>query len=224
MDSVALSKKTSVFLWSLTLVIGYRPDILQWMLGLIRSVTTDLCTEIGLVDVPDISLAFSRRLLGVPMECLMGAIDGGSRLMTNALRFAGWSHLASNLIKFACRSISIWPDILTAARHLCRFFRSESWRNAIADALEEQFPEIRVLMKSFHGHFAKWRYEAVPEAFEALLALRPLCQTFLIDVDKILGNKFQEKELWTAVRSACRWTEFWVFIKVFHLRLLMEFA
>ena len=61
-----LVDKAVAFLWALHLVIGTDYPLMTWFLGLVVSITTDMGTEIRLVDVPDISRACLRTRMGVP--------------------------------------------------------------------------------------------------------------------------------------------------------------
>ena len=79
--------------------------------------------------------------------------------------------------------------------------------------LEINFPDTKLLLKSFQGRIAKWRYQTLPEAMESLLKLRELCETWLKFPEHIFPN-FQDGALLRRVKEACNWAEFWMFLDV----------
>ena len=211
--------KVFAFLWSLHLVIGVSFPDLDWLIKKIKSVTTDMGIEFGVIDAPDILKAFLRRRMGVPMSLLAGTVDLSSRLFCEALRISGWGHTFGNIMYFACKCFARWPEMLSHIRVLLRFFKNPTWRERIADALSEQFPEARLLLKSFTASLAKWRYETVDTCLGQLFVLRRLCQEFLHDIDRMFPQ-FQDKELLIDVRTACRFKDLWTFIGAFYAELI----
>jgi hypothetical protein len=193
--------------------------MMEWFFSKIKSLTTDMGGEFKLIDAPNVLYAYMRRIQGVPMASLMGTIDLTSRLFSRALRIAGWGHLFGNLMKASTRSVPDWPRILDLTRSLCRFFRNPTWRKHLVRKLGPVYPGIALLLKKFKGKLAKWRYETLAQVFESLLKLRLLCETHLINVVEIMG-KTQMKETIADVQTACRWSEFWVFIACFYGNIL----
>ena len=59
----------------------------------------DIGVEFSLKDVPDIVDVFYKWLRGVQLHTMIGSVDPDSRLFKNALRFGGWSHKLSNLLR-----------------------------------------------------------------------------------------------------------------------------
>ena len=108
------------FIWSMYLLVGPVYHHLCFLLGKVRSVTTDMGTEIGFIDCPNFVDAFLRRLQGEPLASLQ--VDKESRLLPNAVRMSGWSHMFGNLMKFCTRCITCWPNCLPLVRALCKFF------------------------------------------------------------------------------------------------------
>jgi hypothetical protein len=125
----SLGHKAFSLLWSLYLVIGAWPKGLRDVLSWVKSVTTDMGTELGFVDVPDFVDAFLLWLGGKPFATLQ--VNPATRLLPNALRLAGWSHMFGNLMKHAAQSLEEWKVILKHLRALCRFFRVRAWRSTI---------------------------------------------------------------------------------------------
>jgi hypothetical protein len=206
--------KAISFLWSLFLISGPSILVLNWILGRMTSVTTDMGTELGFIDVPNLLPAFLSRMAGTPLEQLRGLVSIDSRLVPWCLRIAGWSHTFGNLMMYAGKQVSIWPRILYLVRRLCFFFRNRTWRAQIVDQLGGRVDNIQKLLKTFRAGFKKWRYETLFGAFQELLALRSLCEDHLIHLDDIFKD-FQDRDLLQDVRAACAWKDMWVFIAVF---------
>ena len=132
-------------------------EILLWIFSLLTSVTTDHGIEIGLCDVPDILGAFLRKLMGVPMSQLV--VDMGSRLFWRAVRIPGWSHMWSNLMHEACKSVGPkWPLILNICRVMCSFYSNQTWRKEFVDSIigskkvksDSMYPLIRTGSRVFY--------------------------------------------------------------------------
>ena len=196
-----------------TLYAGHQ-NLLYFFMSRIRSVTTDMGTEINMTDAPNIVGAFLRHLAGAPLATLIGTVDLASRLMPRALKIPGWSHLWSNMIKHACYCVTNWLVLLPGMRNLTKFFRNESWRLHIVTTLESEFPGVRKLLESFSASMTKWRYETVFVVIEALLKLRYLCQTFLINASKMF-NDFKGAVLLSDFVTCCKWDHLWEFMDAF---------
>ena len=119
-----------------------------------------------------------------------------------------------NYVKRACYAVTDWPSILEKLRALCRFFRNTSWRKALIAKLQDTFPEARSILKRFEGHFSSWRYQTIHTVLSALLKVRFLPETYLINVVDLLPS-CQETALLTKVQSFCRDQSLWIFIDVF---------
>jgi hypothetical protein len=178
-SGTSLASKLYAFMWSLYLMVGTSIPVLEWVCSKIRSVTTDMGTEIGLVDCPNIVSAFLLWLTGISLDVVAGAVDKSVKMFKKALKIPGWSHLLSNAMVYACKCLSDWPAVLEKVRCLCRFFRNGSWRETLVNKLSRVFPGVKALLKSFGARIAKWRYDTVPRAFKAILRLRELCQNHL---------------------------------------------
>ena len=208
--------KVVALLWALYLVVGLDEQLLQWVINLITSVTHDMGTESGILDVPNIFPKFFRSLLGVPVS--LGVVDPLSRVFPNALRQPGWCHLFANLIKGACHCIRDWPLLLESTRKLCEFLRNDSWRAQVVARLEGVYPECRKLLKSFTASLNKWRYATIWIVFNALIPLRFLFEHYLRDL-KHLFPSFQDSSLLEAVQAAARWGDLWIFFATFQERI-----
>jgi len=120
-EGLSCLDKVLAFLWSLYLLVGYEPDLMAWIISLIRSVTTDLGTELGFIDQPDVLNAFLVQVAGGDLRTAIASIDPQSRLFRRALRIGGWSHMWGNLMKMACFQIPKWPKVVALIRSCCRF-------------------------------------------------------------------------------------------------------
>jgi hypothetical protein len=213
--------KVLCFLWALHLVAGVDYEILLWIFSLLTSVTTDHGTEIGFCDVPDILGAFLRRLMGVPMSQLV--VDMGSRLFWRAVRIPGWSHMWSNLMHEACKSVGPkWPLILNICRVMCSFYRNQTWRKEVVDSIIGRRPTAAKELKSFVGSFKKWRYATIAVAFSELDRTREISETYLQDANAIFGDGFQDSKRLHDVETACRQQWFWKCITAFGRRVLSK--
>ena len=206
----SVADKTIALLWALFLVCGPDEELLTWLLSNVRSITTDMGTELKIMDSPDLLPAFLARINGARLQDLQSSIVMSSRLLNRCLRIPGWSHLMGNLMKFSTKSISRWPRIFHLIRRLCSFFRNQTWREHIVALLGGDFPDVELLLKSFTAHFNKLRYESIFQGMAQLLKLRVLCETRLVHVDEMF-TEFQDRELLVDVRAACAWPEFWSF-------------
>jgi hypothetical protein len=151
--------KTMLLLHHITLSCGVHAPLLTWVLEKVRSVTTDMGTELSIVDAPNVMPAFLRRAHGVDFDIVLRlGVDPRSRLFPKALRRAGWSHMFGNLMNTAALSVPQWPRIIDACRTLCRFFRNLDWRKEVNRKVGSRFPSVALLLKGFSCSFAKWRY------------------------------------------------------------------
>ena len=87
-------------------------------------------------------------------------------------------------------------------RHLCSFWRNESWRHHIRDKLKDTAPGVQELLRSFSAKVAKWRYETLHQCFESLLQLKDLTQQFLQHIEGMF-NSFQDPALLKSVAEFC---------------------
>ena len=189
------------------------------MLNKITSFTTDNGTEIGLGVVPGVMGAFLRRLRGLPWDICKSCIIEGSRLCPFSLRVPDWGHMCSTLMKMAAQELDGWPEILSALRHLTKFFRNGSWRDDIRKKLKHRVDNIDELLKTFKGTFLKWRYSTLYDNMSALNRLRTLCEVELVHLQQMMPN-FQDAVLLQQVVAACNWQRLWVLISVFCQRVL----
>ena len=72
-----------------------------------------------------------------------------------------------------------------------------------------------MLLKSFVGRLAKWRYETIWMVLDSLLKLRELCQQFLTSMEPIMGSNFKDKQLLVDMETACKWDDLWCFMQAF---------
>ena len=99
-----LYSKAFAFLWSLFLIMGPWQFGLQWFCDKIASITSDMGTEIGLLDCPNLIPIFLLFISGTKLADLVPQVDLSSRLFKNAIRISGWSHLLGNLMYLGRRA------------------------------------------------------------------------------------------------------------------------
>lgn len=214
-----LVDKAVALLWALFLVLGLDLKIWDWFRNKVTAITTDMGTEFGIAVLPDFAAAFIHRVRGMFMSDAAKAIDFNSRLFPFTLRIAGWGHKFGDLMKEACKCISIWPSPLQGIRVMVRFFRDRGWRKQIVRVLHGVFPEAKALLERFRATFIKWRYETIAVALSELSRLKYLCETYLKDVEYVFGDGFQDKQLLQDVKSTCKWKELWAFVSAFHKKV-----
>ena len=216
-----LSSKVYAFLWSFFLMCGPRFEVMEFFLGKIRSITTDMGIELGMLNARNVLLAFLRRLNGTPWDQLSSLVDPLSRLFRRAMRVPGWSHLFGNAMKFAVKEISQWPRILRMLRHLCNLFRNKSWRTQIWMFLKDKVDfDVKKLLRKFTAKLAKWRYETLHEVFLQLRNLEDLCVKYLGPMLGDIFGGFKDRELMSSVEEACNWSDLWAFLDSFFVHLL----
>jgi hypothetical protein len=88
--------KAFALLWALYLIIGPWEHGLKLFFSKVRGLTTDMGTELGLPDVPDLIKGFLNYLLGTSIACVHTTINYQTRLFSRAVRLAGWSHMFGN--------------------------------------------------------------------------------------------------------------------------------
>ena len=213
--------KVVAFLWALYLVAGLEYEVLAWIISMIASLTTDHGTEIGMVDCPDILKPWLRRLMGTPMDVLVGTVHPDTRLFWRALRIPGWSHMWANIMHDACKRCANWPVLLNICRALCSFYRNDSWRKTLAEDIQDQHPTAAKDLRSFKGSLKKWRYETIAVVFKELLRMREITERFLRNPERIFKN-FQDSKLLVDVATAAKAGWFWIFVKVFYTRVLSK--
>jgi hypothetical protein len=210
----SLWDKVFAFLWSLWLIASSLP-VMRWVIDSICSVTTDMGTELNFIDCEDVLAAFFVWLTAkLPFADLSKLIVPGSRMFPQALKIPDWSHIMGNMMKHAAYKVSKWKEISESLRALCKFFRCTDWRNRIISKVEADYPESRGLLKTFTARQAKWRYQTLFDVLGQLLPLRYLAETFLVDID-LMFTQFEDKDLLSEVKAACRWSDLWIFISSF---------
>ena len=132
-----LVDKAVALLWSLCLCCGPSPHVLDFVRMKVKSITTDMGTENGLNDIPNIIPAFLRWANGSPLDSLHGIVDRKSRMFPRSVRISGWGHMFGNLMKAAAQSVDQWPRMLSYTRILCTFWRNQTWRSAVAKHLAD---------------------------------------------------------------------------------------
>ena len=114
-------------LWSLCLVLGPNPDKFKWFCSKVTSFTTDLGTEFGITNVPNLLPTFLRYNVGVPMAVASAFCTEGSKLFPKSIRLPGWGHTFGNLMKGAMKQFPSWPILVEHFRSICKAFRNPPW-------------------------------------------------------------------------------------------------
>jgi len=102
-----------------------------------------------------------------------------------------------------------WPEILEGIRTMTRFWRNQSWREWIARALRDRYPDIDRLVAHFTATTAKWRFATIVLALSQLLPLRRICEN---ELRPELFTNAQEKAFINDVLKCCRDARFWTFV------------
>ena len=209
--------KLLAFLWAGWLMAGPSETSFLLFLSFFASATTDLGTESHMLDLPDISRCFFAMLCGMSLDAAALKIDRMCSSLGHAMLLPGWSHMMSNMMKYACTLGKQWPENLNRIRALSRFYRNGTWREFLA----QRFPNQECtapLEKTTWISFAKWRYATVPAAMKGLLRVRTLTQ------DKLESSLFidtQEKELIKEVLEASNAAGFWRWMQAMWYYVLM---
>ena len=85
--------KAIALLWVLHLLLGPNLILMEWLLSKIKSITTDMGTDVRILDCPNMTQAFLRRRQGLPMALLECTVNKDSRLLVYAIRLPDWSHI-----------------------------------------------------------------------------------------------------------------------------------
>ena len=173
--------KTVALLWSLWLVAGPREEDLRWVCDRIKSVTTDLGTEILTAQTPAILHCFHCWLQGRPLDSMARSVRSTTRLFPRCLRIAGWMHTLGNVMRQGAERSPSWNRYKTHIRALCKFFRNETYRNHLVRLLHPLHPVLNLepKLRTFSAQLAKWRFQTARACAEQLLPLRELCEGHL---------------------------------------------
>ena len=136
--------KSVAFLHALWLVAGPEAEMVRWICGKVRSMTTDFGVEMHLLEALDVVDAFIVHLNGAPLDRFVALMIHGTRMWPRALRIAGWSHTLGGAMKTAADTFPRWPVYLKHERALCKFYKNVTYRKHIVRMLGPQFPELRV--------------------------------------------------------------------------------
>ena len=211
-------QKTMVFIWSAWLVFGPDERYMEHFRQKVRCWSTDFGVESLPIDLPDCLQAFMAWLAGMALEECRHLVKCTRRFFYRSFRVNGWNHSCGNVMKRVAKSYVRWPDVLDGIRHLCRFWRNQSWREWVKRALLPRHPTLDVDLAHFTAGCAKWRFETIVVCLVQLTPLRPLCEH---DMCEELFSNAQEKEFIKDFLKACRDKGTWCFI-VFVCRWIME--
>ena len=106
-----LLQKTFVLLWQIWLVSGPSLKQLRRFLDSVRSVTTDMGTEMGIADSKCCVEAWYHWAFG-GMRGNSPGVDDCKFLFPKAVWIPGWNHLWSNTVMRVCEMIEGWPGRL----------------------------------------------------------------------------------------------------------------
>ena len=129
-------------------------------------------------------------------------------------------HVIGNALKSAMSRMPTWPEKLDLMRHLCGFFRNESWRARIIRLLAPTVPNVRIWLHSLNASLAKWRFHTICLVQEALLRVREFCQNHM---RRELFNSFDDTALMGKVIEACRNENFWRWLAGSHRYVVRPF-
>ena len=152
--------KRMCLLWQLWLLAGPSMKSMRAWLGTVRTSISDWGTESGMLDAPDLLPQFFGDLTGKPCT---EAAQPGTFLFPRAVWVPGWNHIWSNILKDVCGKLDWFPSFLTLLRHCVRFFRSVSYRQCIASAVQ-LLDSQKELLQKFSASFARWRWSTLTTA------------------------------------------------------------
>ena len=133
--------------------------------------------------------------------------------MPNAVHLPDWCHLTSNGLCLALNNVPSWPAKLDALRSVIDFLKIQDYRNAFQDfLLEERQSEHAKLLTSFHGSFARWRYNTVADALAAVVKVRPVCERYAC---KSIWGEVQDASRLASFLRVCADAHFWRRVAVF---------
>ena len=141
--------KTVVFLWSVRLVCGPLLSHMQYFVSKVICFTTDFGVESCIPDSPDLLTAFIAWVDGAQLLAIRELINFNRRLFYRCIRVSGWSHAAGNLMKTVMKRAPRYPEYLDYLRHLCQFFRNDTWTYYLDRCLSDRIPGLS--QKLAHG-------------------------------------------------------------------------
>ena len=168
----------------------------------------------GLLDLPDLTLAFIAWAGGRPLHDCHDLVDFSKRLMPNCVRIAGWSHTFGGIMKSVANSLANWEEVIAQLRDLVSFFRNQTWRKHCVKCIGDRRANADKTLLSFNASFAKWRYETITVVLECLLHLRQICEEdlclewFTNPQDRAFINRVvvacKDKPLWRLLSATHR--------------------
>ena len=98
------------------LIAGPGQDSMLYWQSKVGCITTDGGTEIHMVEVVDIMLAFIAWLHGTPLLDCAPLVNHARRLFYNSIRISGWGHGWGNLTKRVANACPKWTPMLDNMR------------------------------------------------------------------------------------------------------------
>jgi hypothetical protein len=202
--------KALAIIHSVWLVVGSSIKDIRNFFSLVTALTTDMGTEIGLIECPDVVEAYIRRLEGATMAVALATVDPASRLFPRAVRIPGWNHIYGGIMK-KCTEEHDWPKYTHYLQCLCRLFRNRTWVDHLK-RLHGGDAACVSLWLPFSAGFAKWRYETLYVVMDQLLVRRQFCAT------KLSADDFQSTQEREIIATCCkagkdpglwRWMQAW---------------
>ncbi|CAK0819359.1 unnamed protein product [Prorocentrum cordatum] len=167
--------KAFALLWQLWLIAGPRMETLEHVLEDCLSITTDMGHERLIADLGNCLTVFASKL-GLQVSAMFASY---SRLLEFCVAVPDWHHLISGCLKASLQALEEWPNILNTLRAHCRFFRSDSYREALVVWLKTNgHGDFSKLLRYFSASFAKWRFETFLDVVVSLSRLRNICSFF----------------------------------------------
>ena len=148
-------KKTCAVLWQLWLLSGRQALFLEF-LHRVRSATTDMGTEVGVINAPVAWLNRALRALGQPDA----PHSFGAWTFPRGLQAPGWKHLWDLVLRHACCFLSFFPGFIEKVKALVSFLRDDGISRQLKRDLQQRgFPGIAgMLSKARLPRFIEWRW------------------------------------------------------------------
>ena len=164
--------------WQVFLVAGHQIPVLYKVWGSIRSITTDMGVESGIIDQEDFLASFLR-FLGVEVP---PATASRQFLLPNCVLISGWKHKTDLWIRRGLSSLVFWPRFLQRIKALVQLLRDanlsaelfEWWRSRGLAQLADMIESGPLLKK-----IAQWRWGTLAAVLRDMSPwLRSFCQHF----------------------------------------------
>ena len=202
-----LIDKLMAVCWSVFLEFGPKLHTMRAFFNNVRVMVSDMGTEMGICDAPDI--------LPIFWEWLKTGQKGdmrpqpGSFLFPRAMYIPGWNHLWHNIAKDVCMSLPWYPLFLSHLKALVRFLRVREVRIALSKLPALTQGHVTCL-DNFMASFAAWRWATLHLACKGISSLQFLRERWEAAKAVLYSGESRDKAQRKAVDEAMCSDLFWV--------------